>query len=85
MQIVANTVSSKTNMLRVLPQITDTMQEQENINIDVLFDEVINPFVTINTDASKRQKDFIVEMEQLYCDLSSIVKKKWFANYTNGT
>ncbi len=71
MQIVANTVSSKTNMLRVLPQITDTMQEQENINIDVLFDEVINPFVTINTDASKRQKDFIVEMEQLYCDLSS--------------
>lgn len=47
------------------------MQKQENINIDVLFDEVINPFVTINTDASKRQKNLIAEMEELYCDLSS--------------
>ena len=47
------------------------MQEQENINIDVLFDEVINPFVTINTEASERQKDFIDGIGRLYCDLSN--------------
>lgn len=47
------------------------MQEQENINIDVLFDEVINPFVTMNTEAGESQKNLIAEMEQLYCDLSS--------------
>lgn len=47
------------------------MQEQENINIDVLFDEVINPFVTMNKETSERQKDFIAEMGLLYYDLSS--------------